>query len=140
MNASATAYGPLVFELRMPLRWGDHDALDHVNNTMYLRYLEEARVRWFAEHIPNWDRADDASPLMAAIHANYRRPLQWPADILVQLFCVRLGNSSLTIGHRIVDASDPSILYLDGNVVMVWINPANGKPTALPEGIRTACA
>jgi len=143
MNASTTTDGHLpkkVFELRMPLRWGDHDALDHVNNTMYLRYLEEARVRWFAEHIANWDRADDASPLMAAIHANYRRPLRWPADILVQLFCERLGNSSLTIGHRIVDANDPSILYLDGNVVMVWINPANGKPTALPEGIRTACA
>ena len=129
-----------IHELRMPLRWGDHDALDHVNNAAYLVYLQEARVRWLAEHIADWHRAGDASPIMAAVQANYRRPLKWPADILVQLFCERLGNSSLTIGHRIVDANDPSILYLDGNVVMVWIDPATGKSVALPEAIRAACA
>jgi acyl-CoA thioester hydrolase len=129
----------MLYELRMPLRWGDHDALNHVNNAAYLVYLQEARVRWLAKHVPNWDHGDSA-PIMAAIHANYRRPMKWPADILVQLFCERLGTSSLTIAHRIVDANDPSILYLDGNVVMVWIDPATGKSVALPEAIRKACA
>ena len=129
-----------LYELRMPLRWGDHDALNHVNNAAYLVYLQEARVRWLAEHIPNWDHTDDAAPIMAAVHANYRRPIKWPAEIVVQLFCERLGTSSLTIGHRIVDAENPSILYLDGNVVMVWINPASGKSVPLPPPIRVACA
>lgn len=128
-----------LYELRMPVRWGDHDALNHVNNAMYLRYIEEARVRWIAELIPNWDRGGDCAPIMAAIHANYRRPLQWPADILVQLFCERLGTTSLTIAHRIVDAADSQVLYLDGNVVMVWIDPASGKPVPLPAAIRSAC-
>lgn len=77
---------------------------------------------------------------MAAVHANYRRPLTWPGDIVVQLFCERLGASSITLAHRIVDASDESILYMDGNVVMVWIDPATGKSVALPEAIRRACA
>ena len=143
MTEHATSNGQTMrklYELRMPLRWGDHDALNHVNNAAYLVYLQEARVRWLAEHIPNWDHTDDAAPIMAAVHANYRRPIKWPADIIVQLFCERLGTSSLTIGHRIVDAENPSILYLAGNVVMVCINPASGQSVPLPPPIRAACA
>jgi acyl-CoA thioester hydrolase len=129
----------LLYELRMPLRWGDHDALNHVNNAAYLVYLQEARVRWIAQQIPNWDRSGDSAPIMAAVHANYRRPMKWPTDVLVQLFCERLGSSSVTIAHRIVDANDSSILYLDGNVVMVWIDPISGKSVPLPQAIRASC-
>jgi acyl-CoA thioester hydrolase len=76
---------------------------------------------------------------MAAVHANYRRPLSWPGEIVVQLFCERLGTSSITLAHRIADASDESVLYMDGNVVMVWIDPATGKSVALPDAVRRAC-
>ncbi|WP_347262575.1 thioesterase family protein [Rudaea sp.] len=129
-----------VAEITIALRWGDQDAFNHVNNAVYLRYLEEARVRWLADVAQDWDRGDGSKPIMAAVQANYRRPLTWPGEIVVQLFCEKLGNSSLTIGHRIVDAADKSVLYMDGNVVMVWIDPATGKSTPLPEAIRAACA
>lgn len=36
----------LVFETRFPVRWGDMDAMGHVNNTVYFRYLETARIDW----------------------------------------------------------------------------------------------
>lgn len=136
-TASTAPMGKL-FELRMPLRWGDHDALNHVNNAAYLVYLQEARVQWLAEHVTDW-AAHDSAPIMAAVHANYRRPITWPGEIVVQLFCERLGTSSITIAHRIVDAKDESVLYMDGNVVMVWINPATGKSVPLPEQVRAAC-
>ena len=51
----------------------------------------------------------------------------WPNDILVELFVERLGNSSVTIGHRIVDQHDASKLYSDGNVVVVWMDTQTGK-------------
>lgn len=129
-----------VAEITLALRWGDQDAFNHVNNAMYLRYLEEARVRWLTGIVEEWDRGDGSKPIMAAVQANYRRPLTWPGDIVVQLFCEKLGNSSITIAHRIVDAGDTSVLYMDGNVVMVWIDPATGKSTPLPEAVRNACA
>jgi acyl-CoA thioester hydrolase len=47
-----------------------------------------------------------------------------------------MGNSSMTIGHRIVDAQDSNKLYCDGHVVMVWMDPATGKSVALPQPIR----
>ena len=69
-----------------------------------------------------------------------RFSFNWPGRIVVELYCERLGNTSLTIAHRIVDAGDASIVYLDGNVVMVWIDPASGRPVPLPQVIRNACA
>jgi len=37
----------LVNELVIPIRWGDMDAMGHVNNTVYFRYLETIRIDWF---------------------------------------------------------------------------------------------
>jgi acyl-CoA thioester hydrolase len=38
-----------VFEMSMPIRWGDMDAFGHVNNTVYFRYMEQARISWFEQ-------------------------------------------------------------------------------------------
>ncbi|MDB5949239.1 MAG: acyl-CoA thioesterase, partial [Massilia sp.] len=38
-----------VHVMRMPIRWGDMDAMGHVNNTVYFRYFEQARISWFDE-------------------------------------------------------------------------------------------
>jgi acyl-CoA thioester hydrolase len=126
-------------DVPITLRWRDLDAFNHVNNSVFLTYLEEARIQWLMQHAPGWDRGN-ATPVMAATQLNYRRQLAWPGAIRVQLFCERIGTTSLTIAHRIVAAQDAAILYSDGNVVMVWIDPANGKPVALPETIRAACS
>ena len=58
----------------------------------------------------------------------------------MELFVERLGNTSLTIGHRILDASNDAALYADGNVVMVWIDRQLGQAAALPDAVRRACA
>lgn len=121
------------------VRWRDLDAFNHVNNSSYLTFLEEARLQWL-QRLPGQWLTDDAAPVMAASEVNYRRPIAWPAQIVVQLFCTRLGNSSMTIGHRIVDANDESRLYCDGHVVMVWMNPASGKSVPLPDVVRQSCA
>jgi acyl-CoA thioester hydrolase len=76
--------------------------------------------------------------VLAATELNYRRPIDWPAQIEVELSVLRVGNSSLTIGHRIVDAVERSRIYCDGHVVMVWMDPAAGRPVPLPQAIRDA--
>jgi acyl-CoA thioester hydrolase len=118
------------------VRWRDLDAFNHVNNSSYLTYLEEARLQWLS-HVPGW-HDENAVPVLAASSLNYRAPIGWPAELAVELYCERLGNSSLTIAHRIVDATDRHRLYSDGNVVLVWMNPNDGKPVPLPSAIRKA--
>ncbi|KAF1055442.1 MAG: Long-chain acyl-CoA thioesterase FadM [Stenotrophomonas maltophilia] len=124
---------------RIPIsvRWRDMDSMGHVNNAKYISYLEEARVRWMlgAEGVSMTDRI---APVVAATNVNYKLPIVWPNDIVVELFVERLGNSSVTIGHRIVDQADESRLYSDGNVVVVWMDTQTGKSATLPDAIRNA--
>jgi len=126
--------------IREPLsvRWRDLDAFNHVNNSKFLSYLEEARLRWMMS-IPGPWLDDDVAPVVAAAHINFRRPIEWPNEILVELFVESLGSSSLSIGHCILSASDDAVLYADGNVVMVWIDRQHGKAAPLPPVVRHAC-
>ncbi|HET6396689.1 MAG TPA: thioesterase family protein [Pseudoxanthomonas sp.] len=126
---------------RVPIsvRWRDMDAMGHVNNAKYVSYLEEARVRWM-QGVPGVSMTDPVAPVVAATHVNYRAPIVWPNDIVVELFVERLGNSSVTIGHRIVDQKDEGVLYSDGHVVVVWMDTRTGRSAPLPEAIRAAAA
>ena len=136
--APAAEVQPL-FVASIGVRWRDLDAFNHVNNSNYLTYLEEARLQWL-KHVPGPWFDEESMPVLAASEINYRLPIEWPAQLHVELFCLRLGNSSMTIGHRIVDAGQPEKLYSDGHVVMVWMNPHTGKPVPLPQAIRDAVA
>ncbi len=125
----------------MHVRWRDLDAFNHVNNSSYLTYLEEARLSWLKDIPGSW-YGEHAMPVMVACELNYRAPISWPAEIIVELYCERTGRSSLSISHRIVEVGEkPSPqLYCDGRVVLVWMDPASGKSVPLPKAIREACS
>jgi acyl-CoA thioester hydrolase len=128
----------VIHRATISVRWGDMDSFKHVNNAQFLRYLEEARVQWLAS-IPGITLGDRISPVLASSNVNYRQSIEWPGDIAVELSIERIGNSSLTMGHRMVAADDASVLYSDGSVVMVWIDTQTGKSIPLPEAVRAAC-
>ncbi|MGV8922568.1 MAG: acyl-CoA thioesterase [Thermomonas sp.] len=126
----------VLFQHAIEPRWRDLDAFGHVNNSNFLTYLEEARIRWFETFGGQWVN-DAIAPLLAAVQLNYRAPIDYPSTISVELFAQRIGNTSLTVGHRIRSA-DGSVLHADGHVVMVWIDRATGRPIALPELVLKA--
>lgn len=128
-----------LFVAHLDVRWRDLDAFNHVNNSTYLTYLEEARLQWL-RHVPGPWFDESSMPVLAASNLNYRQPIAWPGHLAVELFCERLGNSSITLAHRIVDAEHADQLYCDGQVVLVWMNPATGKPVPLPQAIRDSAA
>lgn len=130
---------PSLISIPLSVRWRDLDAFNHVNNSKFLSYLEEARLRWMMTLPGEWID-DNVAPVVAAAHVNYRRPIEWPNEIVVELFVERLGSTSLTIGHRIVSAQASDVLYADGNVVMVWIDKQGGQAAALPDVVRQACS
>ena len=137
-SQSSAPPGKLLVEARIELRWRDLDALNHVNNASFLTFFEEARLRWFATLSGPWT-SEAAQPVLAAVHINYRRQLNWPGNVVAQLYCERVGSTSLTVAHRLIDGDDAGILYADGNSVLVWVDPASGKPIRLPEAILAAC-
>lgn len=129
---------PVVYSVDLEVRWRDLDAFNHVNNASYLGYIEEARVRWFKSVSSDW-AGETAAPIMAAVQLNYRRPVNWPETVRVQLFAERIGTKSLTLGHRISSAGDDGVLYCDGHTVLVWVD-RSGQSVPLPEAVLAACA
>lgn len=125
-----------LFRMPLQLRWSDLDAFNHVNNARYLTFLEEARIRWFDSIGEAWV-TDEFAPVVVSVQLNYKQPIPYPADVEVDLYVEKVGNTSTTIAHRIVSA-DGKTLYNDGNVVAVWIDRKTGRPRPLPESIRRA--
>ncbi|MGB0133499.1 acyl-CoA thioesterase [Dokdonella sp.] len=128
---------PLLIRVPITVRWRDLDAYNHVNNSVFLTYLEEARLVWLAGLDGDW-KTETLSPVLAASQVNFRDQIEWPAELVVEVRCEKLGNSSLTLSHRVTSA-DGTRLYSDASVVMVWINPQTGRPATLPAAVRSAC-
>lgn len=128
-----------LFSVDFPVRWRDLDAFNHVNNSSFLTYLEEARLRWLASLAGPW-LSETSAPVLASAELQFRRPIPWPETVRVELRALRLGRSSLTLGHRLLSAGDAGILYCEGQTVMVWVDAATGKGASLPEAVREASA
>lgn len=125
----------MLIETTIPLRWRDLDAYNHVNNSVFLTFLEQARIEWF-DSLPGPWRTPEGEPILAAATVNFRRPIQYPETLRIRLMAERVGNSSLTVSHRITAAGDENVLYADGNTVVVWVSPVDGRPVPLPEVVR----
>ena len=135
--AEAPPSPALLMRVPMHVRWRDLDAFSHVNNSSFLTYIEEARLQWL-QSLPGPWLSEESAPVLAATHVNYRRPIEWPCELDVELHVERLGNTSLTLGHRIV-GRDGAALYSDGYSVLVWIDRRDGKAAAPPPAVRAAC-
>lgn len=74
-----------VHSMVIPMRWGDRDAMDHINNTLYFRYMEIARLQWFGElGLPA--NPQGLGPVIANAFCNFSRQLEYPGDVLVDTF------------------------------------------------------
>lgn len=124
-----------VFDAPIATRWGDQDPYNHINNTIYLRYFEEARVRWFTA-LGRDLHENGQGPVVANIFCNFRRQLQYPADLCVRLSVSEPGRSSMDVWMEIERTDEPDVVYADGGATMVWIDLQSGRPVPLPAWIR----
>src|SRR3546814_13008764 len=98
-----------VFRCVMPIRWGDLDALNHVNNTLYFRYFEEARIQLFTQ--AGIILSSSRVRVLAHAWCDFLRPLHYPATVIVGLVVTRLGRSSLELDVTIEVEVDPDVIY-----------------------------
>ncbi len=122
----------------LPLQWGDQDALGHVNNVVYFRWAETARIAYLTQ-AKAWDGSAivEEGPILAAIHCDFRFPLTYPDTIQVGASITAIGNSSFTMAHRIVSAGR-GIVAADLDSTLVWIDYRSGKSVTLPAQLREA--
>lgn len=121
-----------------PMRWGDMDALGHLNNTLYFRFLEEARVRWLEERGWGVRPESGTGAILAATSCQFRTPLVYPCQIRVETFVERVGNSSFTLRHRMATEEHPEVTAAEAEAVVVWCDYAAGESRPLPPELRLA--
>lgn len=120
--------------MHFPIRWGDMDALAHVNNTLYLRYFEEIRVSW-AHGIGMPLRSDGEGMILAKASVTFKKPVTYPANVTVDLLAGHIGRTSFVLLNTLtVDGdSEPSAT---GECVTVWYDYIALKSMPLPDKLR----
>lgn len=116
---------------RLSVRWGDMDAVGHVNNSRFFSYFEEARVEWMKATL---DEAmfTDIGPVLARASCDFERPVQHPATLNIDVYAGTPGRSSLPTYYAArLDADDTVVAT--GEAVLVWVDTDTGAPVPLPD-------
>jgi acyl-CoA thioester hydrolase len=125
----------LLHAIEMPVRWGDMDALGHVNNTVYFRYFEQARIQWL-ETLGNTVAHGCAGPVVVTAACTFKIAIRYPATLHLQMYAGPPGRSSFDTFYEIRDAADRDVLYSTGTARIVWVDHERGCSIALPQSIR----
>ncbi len=124
--------------LEIPVLWGDMDPMGHVNNTRFLRWFESARVAYLDAAVQAGPfLPQGVGPILAALHCNYRRQVVYPDTITVGARITRLGNSSMTMEHRLVSRVHGK-LAAEGESVVVLFDYKAQRPVRISSQVREA--
>ena len=126
-----------VFRLDIPVRWGDMDAMGHVNNTVYFRYMEQTRISWFdAIGCPPDPRG--TGPLIINAHCTFLRQIAYPGAVLCRHYVGRIGVSSVETRVTMARTDDPLTICAEGGAKIVWVDFPKQKSQPLPDWARAA--
>jgi acyl-CoA thioester hydrolase len=128
---------PHSVSMQIPVAWGDMDALGHVNNTVFLRWFESARILW-------WERLDPEAglyaqgigPILARTAIDYRRPVKYPDTIEVRVTTLRVGGKSVTLSYRVSSAAQGGAVVAEGETVIVLFDYRRNEAIAIDPELR----
>lgn len=125
------------FVVEIPLRWGDMDAMAHLNNVIYFRLMEEARIRWFQQlgfsTLPTGE-----APILAHVSCDFVRAMTYPGTALVRQIVTRVGRSSVEMSLSVEKEGEPGVTYATGRSVIVWYDYGTGQSVPWPAAVREA--
>jgi len=136
MATEVSTAGPVSIEI--PVAWGDMDALGHVNNTVFLRWLESVRVVYLEKlDLGEGMQKLAVGPVLARQEINYRQPITYPDSVRVEATVSRIGNTSLTMDFKIWSVAKNS-LAAEGSGVAVLVDYKSGQKVPVPQAVRQA--
>jgi len=136
MSDDLLAKYPVVLE--WPVQWGDQDALGHVNNAVYFRWCESARVAYLQRlGLEAWMKPTVLGPILARIECNYKRQLHFPDVVRIGARVSQMGRSSVRMEHAIVSSAQKALVAESTSVIVVF-NYQTQRPTPIPAEVRAA--
>jgi len=135
MKIELPEHKKLVYEARLPIRWGDMDAMGHVNNTTYFRYLETVRIDWVRSIGCQPDPQGQGVVIVNAFCTFYKQ-LEYPGDIVVKMYVSDVGRTSFESWATMERVDDPGVVYAAGGATTVWVDFPKQKSAPLPDWFR----
>lgn len=123
--------------VEVPVAWGDMDAFGHVNNTVYIRWFETARIDLCEQLGLTIDRPEGLGPILATVTCDFVLPVEYPATIVTKARVTKIGGRSLGVEHVVTSGAD---VVARGTAVIVLFDYATGTSVAVPDGVRAAVA
>jgi acyl-CoA thioester hydrolase len=124
-----------VFRIELPLRWGDMDAMGHLNNTMYFRFMEQARISWF-EAMGFLPDSKGDGPVIINAGCTFIKQMEYPGTVLVRKFVGQIGTSSFDTYSLLSMNETPERVDAEGCGRVVWVNFPAQKSVPLPAEVR----
>jgi len=119
-------------EISIDVKWGEMDALQHVNNAVFFKYFETVRLRYFDDSnlMESLDK-EGIFPILASTACKFTKPLHYPDTIKCACRISSIGNTSFVQQYQIWDgAGDVSAI---GEGVIVLVSKESNSKTAIPQ-------
>jgi len=138
MNDQLLAGYPVVIEV--PVAWGEMDSFQHVNNIVYFRYFESARIL-YSEKLGLHKLKDDTGigPILGSTSCKYKLPITYPDTVSVGARIIDVLEDRFSMKYVVVSHRHNRIAA-EGDGVVVMYNYHEGKKAAIPEEIRRRIA
>jgi acyl-CoA thioester hydrolase len=136
MTESLLSAYPVVLEL--PVFWGDMDSFRHVNNIIYFRYFESARIEYLERiGFRQEEEHGGIGPILHSTHARFRRPVEWPDTVIVGARTTEVGEDRFTQEYRLVSRAHGEVAA-EGGGILVAYDYTNARKVPLPAPVRAA--
>ena len=125
----------LVHDLVLSIRWGDMDAMGHVNNTVYFRYMETVRIEWMRAVGCDPD-PQGQGPVIVNAFCNFYRQLEYPGDVRVKLYVSDPGRTTFETWCTMERTDQPGVVCAEGGATTIWVDFPQQKAETLPDWMR----
>jgi acyl-CoA thioester hydrolase len=115
------------------VRWGDMDAQGHVNNTVYFRYMEQARIEWLQRVTAPVEAGHAVGSVIVNASCTFIEPIEYPGTVEVRMFIGSPGRSSFESSYELWVGARK---HAEGAAKIVWIDRTTLRSTPLPDDVR----
>ncbi len=135
---SGTQHEPYPVAISIPVAWGDMDAFNHVNNTVYFRYFETARIAYFEKiGVLTFMEQHGIGPILAHTECRFRLPLTYPDSLNVESRVIEVAQDRFLMQYRITSHAKAAVAA-EGTGRIVMVDYRTGKKSSLPPEVRQA--
>ena len=127
----------------IPIQWGEMDAFNHVNNVVYIRWCETARIELFRKiwgdrgiNMKEILEGNGIGPILANFNVNYKIPISYPDNVIVQTRVAQIGNTSFNVEHQVFTEKMGNSVVAEASSVVVMLNYKTGEKFNLNSSMK----